>query len=97
MVPPHPAALFVANRLGADIGSVIIYDRRLVGLLASVIRRPAVLKSFWVIVCRVSYVPTEFWEDLGSARRKHPAVAGRNAVYRSAADWPDAGENRQLN
>ncbi|MCP5903417.1 D-serine transporter DsdX [Klebsiella pneumoniae] len=25
VVPPHPAALFVANKLGADIGTVIVY------------------------------------------------------------------------
>ncbi|MGC6745088.1 hypothetical protein ACP0HM_12530 [Escherichia coli] len=25
VVPPHPAALYVANKLGADIGSVIVY------------------------------------------------------------------------
>ncbi len=41
VVPPHPAALFVANKLGADIGTVIVYglagrSDRLAG------RRPAV-------------------------------------------------------
>ncbi len=42
-VPPHPAALFVANKLGADIGSVIVYGLagRTDGLIG---RRPAVLK-----------------------------------------------------
>lgn len=34
VVPPHPAALFVANKLGADIGTVIVYGL-LVGLIAS--------------------------------------------------------------
>lgn len=33
VVPPHPAALFVANKLGADIGTVIVYGL-LVGLIA---------------------------------------------------------------
>ena len=36
VVPPHPAALFVANKLGADIGTVIVYGL-LVGLLASLV------------------------------------------------------------
>lgn len=36
VVPPHPAALFVANKLGADIGSVIVYGL-LVGLVALIL------------------------------------------------------------
>ncbi len=36
VVPPHPAALFVANKLGADIGSVIVYAL-LVGPMASLV------------------------------------------------------------
>ncbi|MBC5443548.1 D-serine transporter DsdX [Klebsiella pneumoniae] len=36
VVPPHPAALFVANKLGADIGTVIVYGL-LVGLIASLL------------------------------------------------------------
>ena len=36
VVPPHPAALFVANKLGADIGTVIVYGL-LVGLIASLV------------------------------------------------------------
>ncbi|WP_434525110.1 D-serine transporter DsdX [Photorhabdus asymbiotica] len=39
IVPPHPAALFVTNKLGADIGSVIIYGL-IVGLFASLIGGP---------------------------------------------------------
>ncbi|WP_036774544.1 D-serine transporter DsdX [Photorhabdus australis] len=39
IVPPHPAALFVANKLGADIGSVIVYGL-IVGLFASLIGGP---------------------------------------------------------
>ncbi|MFJ5455732.1 D-serine transporter DsdX [Pectobacterium sp. CHL-2024] len=36
VVPPHPAALFVTNKLGADVGTVIVYGL-LVGLVASLI------------------------------------------------------------
>jgi D-serine transporter len=43
VVPPHPAALFVANKLGADIGTVIVYGL-LVGLMASLVGGPLFLK-----------------------------------------------------
>lgn len=43
VVPPHPAALFVANKLGADIGTVIVYGL-LVGLMASLVGGPLYLK-----------------------------------------------------
>ncbi|WP_140920283.1 D-serine transporter DsdX [Limnobaculum xujianqingii] len=43
IVPPHPAALFVTNKLGADIGSVIVYGL-IVGLFASLIGGPLFLK-----------------------------------------------------
>ena len=43
VVPPHPAALFVANKLGADIGTVIVYGL-LVGLMASLIGGPLYIK-----------------------------------------------------
>ncbi|MEF9676482.1 D-serine transporter DsdX [Pectobacterium aroidearum] len=36
VVPPHPAALFVTNKLGADVGTVIVYGL-LVGLAASLV------------------------------------------------------------
>lgn len=39
VVPPHPAALYVTNALGADIGTVIVYGL-LVGLVASLIGGP---------------------------------------------------------
>ena len=39
----HPAALFVANKLGADIGTVIVYGL-LVGLMASLVGGPLYLK-----------------------------------------------------
>lgn len=43
VVPPHPAALFVTNKLGADVGSVIVYGL-IVGLAASLIGGPLFLK-----------------------------------------------------
>lgn len=43
IVPPHPAALYVTNQLGADIGSVIIYGLA-VGLCASLVGGPLFLK-----------------------------------------------------
>ncbi len=43
VVPPHPAALYVTNALGADIGTVIVYGL-LVGLVASLIGGPLFLK-----------------------------------------------------
>lgn len=58
VVPPHPAALFVANKLGADIGSVIVYGL-LVGLMASLVGGPLFLKF---LGNRLPFkpVPTEF-------------------------------------
>lgn len=55
---PHPAALYVANKLGADIGSVIVYGL-LVGLMASLIGGPLFLKFLGQ---RLPFkpVPTEF-------------------------------------
>ncbi|HGN1704506.1 TPA: D-serine transporter DsdX [Providencia rettgeri] len=43
IVPPHPAALFVTNELGADIGTVIVAGLA-VGLVASLIGGPLFLK-----------------------------------------------------
>ncbi|MGL4860947.1 MAG: D-serine transporter DsdX, partial [Enterobacteriaceae bacterium] len=43
ILPPHPAALYVTNQLGADIGSVIVYGL-IVGLFASLIGGPLFLK-----------------------------------------------------
>ncbi len=42
-VPPHPAALFVTNELGADIGTVIVAGLA-VGLVASLVGGPLFLK-----------------------------------------------------
>ena len=91
VVPPHPAALFVANKLGADIGTVIVYGL-LVGLIASLVGGPLFLRA---LGNRLPYkpVPAEF-ANL-EVRGVDAAVARRHAVYRTAADWPDAGENRR--
>ncbi|MDD9340866.1 D-serine transporter DsdX [Providencia heimbachae] len=43
IVPPHPAALFVTNELGADIGTVIVAGL-VVGLAASLVGGPLFLK-----------------------------------------------------
>ncbi|MFM5125950.1 D-serine transporter DsdX [Aeromonas veronii] len=43
IVPPHPAALYVTNQLGADVGSVIVYGLA-VGLFASLVGGPLFLK-----------------------------------------------------
>ncbi|HIH4847083.1 TPA: D-serine transporter DsdX [Morganella morganii] len=43
IIPPHPAALFVTNELGADIGTVIVAGL-VVGLVASLIGGPLFLK-----------------------------------------------------
>ncbi|MFF0977070.1 GntT/GntP/DsdX family permease, partial [Proteus mirabilis] len=43
IVPPHPAALFVTNELGADMGTVIVAGLA-VGLLASLVGGPLFLK-----------------------------------------------------
>ncbi|WP_447871444.1 D-serine transporter DsdX [Serratia fonticola] len=58
VVPPHPAALFVTNKLGADVGSVIVYGL-IVGLAASLIGGPLFLK---LVGKRLPFkpVPAEF-------------------------------------
>ncbi|ENQ8703241.1 D-serine transporter DsdX [Vibrio harveyi] len=58
IVPPHPAALFVTNELGADIGSVIFYGL-LIGLVASLVGGPLFLK---MMGARLPFktVPEEF-------------------------------------
>lgn len=58
IVPPHPAALFVTNELGADIGSVIFYGL-LIGLVASLVGGPLFLK---MMSARLPFktVPEEF-------------------------------------
>lgn len=43
VVPPHPAAMYVTNALGADIGTVIVYGL-VVGLAASLIGGPLFLR-----------------------------------------------------
>ncbi|WP_391529059.1 D-serine transporter DsdX [Photorhabdus akhurstii] len=60
IVPPHPAALFVTNKLGADIGSVIIYGL-IVGLFAALVGGPLFQK---LLGSRLPFksVPAEFSE-----------------------------------
>ncbi|MDY4281090.1 MAG: D-serine transporter DsdX [[Pasteurella] mairii] len=43
IVPPHPAALYVTNALGADMGKVIVYGL-LIGLFASLLGGPVFLR-----------------------------------------------------
>ncbi|MFA3777584.1 D-serine transporter DsdX [Yersinia sp. 1652 StPb PI] len=43
VVPPHPAAMYVTNALGADIGTVIVYGL-VIGLSASLIGGPLFLR-----------------------------------------------------
>ena len=58
IVPPHPAALFVTNQLGADIGTVILAGL-MVGLVASLVGGPLFLL---LLKDRVPFkeVPAEF-------------------------------------
>ena len=67
VVPPHPAALFVTNKLGADVGTVIVYGL-MVGLLASLVGGPLFLK---LLGDRLPFkaVPAEF-SDL-NVREEH--------------------------
>lgn len=60
IVPPHPAALYVTNALGADMGKVIIYGL-LIGLCASLLGGPVFLK---LIKNHIPFkaVPEEFSE-----------------------------------
>jgi D-serine transporter len=64
---PHPAALFVTNKLGADVGTVIVYGL-MVGLLASLVGGPLFLK---LLGDRLPFkaVPAEF-SDL-NVREEH--------------------------
>lgn len=58
IVPPHPAALFVTNQLGADIGTVILAGL-MVGFVASLVGGPLFLR---LLKDRVPFkeVPAEF-------------------------------------
>ncbi|MCC8463249.1 D-serine transporter DsdX [Photorhabdus bodei] len=60
IIPPHPAALFVTNKLGADIGSVIIYGL-IVGLFAALVGGPLFQK---LLGNRLPFksIPAEFSE-----------------------------------
>ncbi|AKJ40734.1 D-serine transporter DsdX [Pragia fontium] len=71
IVPPHPAALYVTNKLGADIGSVIVYGL-IVGLFASLIGGPLFLKllgnrlPFKAVPAEFSDIEVRKEEDLPS-------------------------------
>ncbi len=58
IVPPHPAALYVTNALGADIGSVILYGL-IIGIIASLAGGPIFLR---IIKNRIPFkaVPEQF-------------------------------------
>ncbi|ENV14976.1 D-serine transporter DsdX [Acinetobacter guillouiae] len=58
VVPPHPAALYVTNKLGADVGTVIIFGL-MVGLAAALVGGPLFLK---LVGQRLPFkaVPVEF-------------------------------------
>ena len=58
IVPPHPAALYVTNALGADIGSVILYGL-IIGIIASLAGGPIFLR---IIKDRIPFkaVPEQF-------------------------------------
>lgn len=60
IVPPHPAALYVTNALGADIGKVILYGL-LLGLSVSLIGGPVFLR---IVKKSIPFkkVPDEFSE-----------------------------------
>ncbi|MCW7548944.1 D-serine transporter DsdX [Photorhabdus sp. APURE] len=60
IVPPHPAALFVTNKLGADIGSVIVYGL-IVGLFAALVSGP-LFQKFLGSRLPFKSVPAEFSE-----------------------------------
>ncbi|GKX63700.1 D-serine transporter DsdX [Pragia fontium] len=71
IVPPHPAALYVTNKLGADIGSVIVYGL-IVGLFAALIGGPLFLKllgnrlPFKAVPAEFSDIEVRKEEDLPS-------------------------------
>ncbi|GIU50311.1 D-serine transporter DsdX [Shewanella sairae] len=73
IVPPHPAALFVTNALGADVGSVIIWGL-LIGLVASLIGGPLFLKLFGDKLPHLS-VPAEFSEVSTRQESELPSLA----------------------
>ena len=72
IVPPHPAALFVANHLQADLGTVIL-SGLFVGLIASLIGGPLFLK---LIKNKVPFkeVPAEFADVKVRAEEDLPSL-----------------------
>jgi D-serine transporter len=72
IVPPHPAALYVTNALGADMGTVIILGLA-IGLTASLIGGPIFLK---IIKNKIPFkpVPTEFARMRVKAEEELPSL-----------------------
>jgi hypothetical protein len=91
VVPPHPAALFVTNKLGADVGTVIVYGL-MVGLMASLVGGPLFLK---LLGNRLPFkpVPAEF-SDL-KVREEHTLPSLGATLFTVLPDCPDAGENHR--
>lgn len=84
---PHPAALYVANKLGADIGSVIVYGL-LVGLMASLIGGPLFLKFLG------QRLPLNLYPQslpISKFAMKNTTVIRRNVIHRTAAHCADVG------
>ncbi|TCP93372.1 D-serine permease DsdX [Cricetibacter osteomyelitidis] len=77
IVPPHPAALYVTNALGADMGKVIVYGL-LIGLTASLLGGPLFLK---LIKHKIPFkkVPDEF-SDL-KTREEHELPSLSAALF----------------
>lgn len=72
IVPPHPAALYVTNALGADIGKVIVYGL-LLGLVISIIGGPIFLR---LVKNRIPFkkVPEEFADLKTRAEEELPSL-----------------------
>ncbi|PQQ31469.1 D-serine transporter DsdX [Photorhabdus luminescens] len=72
IVPPHPAALFVTNKLGADIGSVVVYGL-IVGLFAALVGGPLFQK---LLGSRLPFksVPAEFSEIVVRKEENLPSL-----------------------
>ncbi|MFD0706913.1 D-serine transporter DsdX [Photorhabdus akhurstii] len=72
LVPPHPAALFVTNKLGADIGSVVVYGL-IVGLFAALVGGPLFQK---LLGSRLPFksVPAEFSEIVVRKEENLPSL-----------------------
>lgn len=72
LIPPHPAALYVTETLGADVGTVIILGL-IVGLIASVIAGPLFLKILGQHLIFKS-VPKEFLDLTHKKKHNLPSL-----------------------